>query len=196
MTVRENQIARPILGEYFDALYKFGDWLISENFWDTPEMVMPIITLETDRPSRAGFYDPHHTLCMGPIINLNPHAYSAKTGVDAGETLAHELVHHWQWITGRPTINNRHGVEFHERMWALYGLKTDDDTGKHYGHDERWTEIVDTMIIFKLDGFILPETPSKRRMYNHRCPGCGDSFNARTKKNVKCLACDIEYMVD
>jgi predicted SprT family Zn-dependent metalloprotease len=187
------QMNHPVLGTLYSSLYGVGEWLLSEHFWNTPSMQMPHLTLEPGRVNEAGFYEPNSTLNAGPRINLNP--YGNADGLRMGETLAHELVHHWEWVTGNPTTYNNHDGDFHQRMWALYGLKTDEKNGEHFGHDERWEEILQTMRDpYRLDQFKLPRK-APRRMVKHRCPGCGDSFHSRTMKSVKCLVCDIEYEV-
>jgi hypothetical protein len=197
VAVKRAQCNDSPLGTIYKRLYEFANWVVAEFFEDTPRMAVPVLALEQDKPSRSGFYDPAYAN-SGPRICLNP--YSANDGVGMGETLVHELLHHWQYTVGRPTEGNHHTAEFHERMWALFGIKTDEENGRHFGHDERWDEIVDVMKErFHLDSFKLPGANAKaapRRMLRHHCPGCGESFHARTKKSVKCVACDIEYEVD
>jgi SprT-like family len=196
MRLREHQEMDNVLGPLFSALHTFADRTIDEFYSDTPDLPHPVVCMEKDRINRAGYYTTKDGYTLVHRINLNP--FVLRTGVEAAETLAHEIVHLWQAHVGRPTKRNYHAIEFHEMMFNLYGIKTSGKAGKHYGHDERWDEWMERNSDLELEEFILPGTDAKkpRAMIKHQCPDCGASFRCRRVLSVLCLDCSVPFEVE
>lgn len=196
MSLRAHQETDPTLGRLFAALHTFADRTIEEFFPDTPDLPHPVVCMEKDRINRAGYYTSKDGYTLIHRINLNP--FVLRDGLEAAETLAHELIHLWQMHVGRPTKRNYHTAEFHEMMFNLYGIKTSGKAGKHSGHDERWDEWLEQNADLELDKFILPGADAKkpRQMIKHQCPDCQASFRCRKELNVLCLDCSVPFGVD
>lgn len=180
------------LGPFFTALHTFADRTIEEFFYDTPELRHPVICVEKDRASRLGYYTVRDGYTFVDRINLNVHAL--RTGADAAETLAHEIVHMWQAFVGKPCKRNYHGKEFHDRM-AMYGIKTEGKLGKHTGYTSgQWQAWMEENADLELDKFILPGTERQptRKMLKQQCP-CGYSFRTRVFRDASCNECGQAY---
>lgn len=191
--LREAQERDPVLGPLFQALHTFADRLREEFFSDEPKMPHPVIAMEKDRGKRLGYYTERDGYLLLHRINLNP--YALRTGSDAAETLAHEMVHLWQWVIGRPCKNNYHGREFHEKM-AEMGIISTGRNGYHADFEERWLTwmTVDNHDL-GLPHFILPgmDAEPTRKMKKLQCPECGNSFRNRRVINVLCMDCDAPF---
>jgi hypothetical protein len=193
--LRENQMGHPELGGLFEALYTLTERIYGEFFWDAPEMPLPFITLEREQRGRLGSYVPWSTSSIANVINLNPFVHA--TGADLATTLAHEIMHLWENHVGEPTINNLHTERFHERMWTLYGIRTEGEEGVTFNVDERWEDWMRTNDDLRLESYLLPgqgERKPPRRMKRHQCPSCGTSVHARRSLNLVCGDCE-ETMV-
>ena len=181
--VRKRQLEHGNLSTLFEAMYTLCDRIIG-TFFDDAEMVMPVVTLDHDG-SVAGKFTAGSSLGLGPVINLNP--WGNKDGIEMAETLAHEVLHLWEHTVGTLNDNNRHTDEFHQRMWALYGIRTTGTSGRHGGHDHRWDEFLQMQDDLHLDWFNLPGPKIRRRQFKHECMGCGRSFWSRTKMDgIRC----------
>lgn len=188
--LRENQKREGPLGALFEALYSFAERIYDEYFYDAPEMPLPFITLEREERHKLGSYVPANTYGITNVINLNP--FEHATGADLAVTLAHEIVHLWEAHVGAPTLDNLHTAQFHERMWTLYGIRTDGDDGVAYNVDERWEEWMRENEDLQLGSFLLPgygEKKPPRRMKKHTCPSCGTRVHARRALFLICGDC-------
>lgn len=193
--LRTHQEADDVLGGLFKALHTFADRTIDEFFGDTPDLPYPVVAMEKDRSSRLGYYTLRDGYTLVHRINLNP--YALKNGLEAAETLAHEMVHLWQAHVGRPCQRNYHGSEFHARM-AMYGIHTEGKLGRHHGPiegDTTWSDWLERNRDLELDKYVLPgaDQEPKRRLLKMQCPECGNSFRNRNPLNVLCLDCNIEF---
>ena len=188
LALRTSQEAHPTLGLLFRSLYTFAERTIDRFFDDCP-IPVPTLAMEKDRTGRRGFYTEMDGYGSAHRINLNP--FELRSGVEAAEVLAHELVHEWQAIIGEPCQRNYHGVKFHERM-LRYGIVTEGNRGRTVafsdGTWQRWLLENDDL---NLDKFILPgadKPREKRKMMKFGC-GCGYTFRNRKVPNVQCLDC-------
>lgn len=177
--LRTHQEGDELLGGLFRALHTFADRTIDEFYQDTPDLPYPVVCMEKDRRNRLGYYTIRDGYTLVHRINLNP--YSLKNGVEAAETLAHEMVHLWQAHVGRPCQRNYHSAEFHARM-ALYGIETHGKRGHHRGYcEDVWAQWMARNSDLELDKYILPgadQTP-RRQLTKFACPDCGFSFRTR-----------------
>lgn len=192
--LRKHQESDERMGLFFKALHAFADRTIAEFFHDTPGIPHPVVALEPDRKNRRGFYTPMDGYALVHRINLNPMAL--RNGEEAAETLAHEIVHLWQYHIGRPIKKDFHTKDFHDRM-LLYGIET---TGKHGTHarytDGTWQAWMEQNKDLELDKFTLPgPKPKGRQLIKHQCPDCGASFQCRRVLNVLCLECSVPFEV-
>lgn len=131
--IRDHQEADPQLGPLYVALYAFAH-RTSEHFFGAP--LRPLLSFEDLRRNRRGRYMRVDSYGFAHAITLNP--FALKTGEDAAETLAHELVHMWLEVRdgtvfdGAVTIVT-HGPAFHEHMHAM-GLMTEGPHGECKSH--------------------------------------------------------------
>lgn len=178
--LRQHQEEDELLGGLFKALHTFADRTMEEFYSDTPTMPYPVVAMEKDRANRLGYYTTKDGYTLVHRINLNP--YSLKTGTEAAETLAHEMVHLWQAHIGRPCLRNYHGADFHQRM-AHYGILTKGKRGHHTGYDESgtWPAWMKRNEDLELDKYVLPgaDQQPKRKLLKFACPECDFSFRTR-----------------
>jgi len=189
------QVEDETFGLLFRALYEFMDRTIDEFYFDIPELPAPFLSLEKERGNMTrGSYVPADTVRLQHRINLNP--FVLKDGVDAARTLAHELVHHWQFAQ---TGQTGHGQDFHERM-RNYGLKTVGKNGHCIGtmdDDSTWPDWMIANEDLHLEKFILPgsEKGKPRKLLKYECQQCGASFRCRTFRNALCLDCEEVFVL-
>lgn len=192
---RHEQIAAQVrhteLNAIYIPLYDLAEELSRRVFYDADWTMPPLITLEEERGKR-GSYRPLTTWGEEHVININPWMHA--NGYEAAQTLCHEMLHMWQQLVGRPCNDNMHTDEFHERMWTLFGIRTDGKDGDTTNVDmERFCDMMLEMGVNPADLslVILPGSKVKkaRRMYRHTCPKCEASFHARTEMNVLCGKC-------
>jgi hypothetical protein len=191
--LRQHQEADPTFGGLFTALHTFADRTMEEFYYDAPAMPYPVVALEKDRRNRLGYYTQRDGYTLVHRINLNP--FALKTGWDAAETLAHEMVHLWQGHVGRPLKRNYHNAEFHARM-ALYGIETEGKLGQHKGYGARWDAWRVENEDLELERYHLPGFNAKptRKLLKHQC-SCGNTFRCRKPLAAMCLDCETEFEV-
>lgn len=197
MRLRQHQEQDPILGALFAALHTFADRTIERFYEDTPDLPYPVVAMEKDRRTRLGYYTQRDGYTLVHRINLNP--YALRTGEEAAETLAHEIVHLWQEHIGKPCQRNYHGAEFHRRM-ATYGIETKGKKGAHVGYvegDPTWPNWMVENEDLQLDKFVLPGADAKptRKLLKLQCPDCGMSVRNRQPVRLMCLECTEELEV-
>lgn len=196
--LRQHQEEDPVVGRLFLALHTFLDRTAERFYSEYPDLPHPVLAMEKDRSTRLGYYTSMDGYRLIHRINLNP--YTARTGRDAAETVAHEQVHLWQHHVGRPCKRNYHNKEFHQRMRVL-GIITDGNRGMHKGYtdDNVWGDWMEENKDLELDQFILPgmhETKRKKRnVPTWHCPTCGVSFRCRKEVNLMCMDCDTEIVL-
>lgn len=193
LELRYRQVQDETYGPLFDALYAFADRTLTRFFDDVPDIPAVVLTMERDRYGRAGFFTPMNGALLRNVINLNP--FGLRDGKEAAETIAHELVHHWQTYVGASTD---HDEEFHQTMMTLYGISTHGSEGRHGGHDERWDEWMEENADLGLERFLLPGMNARapRRMKKHVCPECLASFHSRTEMYVLCGKCRKRFVIE
>lgn len=185
--LRAEQEADEDLGPFFQVLYVFAERLLEEQ-WPQLKLDVPFITLDTVG-RKDGYFVPRDGLTV-PRVNLNPSVL--RTGRDAAEVLAHELVHMKLASEGKYAKRNYHAREFHEEMKGI-GILTEGRNGRHIGYteDDNWQALMELNGDLELDQFILPgmDAKPKRKMYKHKCPKCGANFRHRTRVEVICAKC-------
>lgn len=196
-TLRQHQETDDKLGLFFAALHTFADRTKETFFKDAPDLPCPVVSMEKDRRNRHGYYSEKDGYTLVHRINLNP--FSLRTGAEAAETLAHEMVHLWQAHIGRPCRRNYHGAEFHSRM-AQYGIVTQGKRGHHKGYsDATWSNWMKSNADLKLEAFVLPGMDAKpgRQMIKWQCPECSFSFRSRRMDvYVLCLNEDCQVPME
>lgn len=189
--LRLHQITDPALGNFFAAMYRFLKRL-NDTYYGGG-LPIPILSLSKDG-SRRGHFVERDGLGLENRINLNP--FIIQTGREAAEVAAHEQVHLWQALVGRPCLGNYHGEEFHAKVAEL-GILTDDRAGYHKGYvGDEWHTIMEANADLELDQFILPgmDAEPKRKMLRYECPSCGVSFRSRKKDLLAaCGDCGVDF---
>ena len=191
--LRKHQEADPMLGQFFAALHTFADRLYEHFYSEYPDLPRPVVALEKDRSNRRGYYTEKDGYTFVHRINLNP--FTLRNGVEAAETLAHEIVHLWQAHVGRPCVRNYHGAEFHAQM-ALYGIETHGRLGYHRGYiDSTWADFMATCDDLDLASYVLPGMDAKapRKMLKLQCPECGNSVRNRREISILCGDCLVPF---
>ena len=84
----------------------------------------------------CGYYSPARFERRGgkervPELALNPAVFREQSDMEILQTLGHEMVHHWQWTSGKPSRSGYHNKEWAAKMESL-GLMP-SDTGKEGG---------------------------------------------------------------
>lgn len=185
--LRCQQEADPLLGGLFTALHQCAD-RIAAHFYRDYDLPYPVISMDRDRRTRMGHYQQRDGLTLVHRINLNP--FALNNGVEAAETLAHEMVHLWQAHVGRPCERNYHSQEFHERM-LCYGIKTAGKKGNHVGYEgSTWSDWIAEQGDLNLERYLLPgmDQPPPRQMLKWQCSACGFSFRSRRHDvNIVCF---------
>lgn len=190
--LRRYQSNLPVAGQFFRDAYAFLDW-----FADTylEEAIPPVaLRIAKLRHGRMAEYSPADG-SMLPTITLDP--TKSKSGLVALEWLAHELVHHFEWTTGRAEPHylseNFHSEEFRGLMMEI-GLSVMPDTGAHRGYvGDLWENVLmqfvqDTGIDMSVHELPGPQEPV-RKLHKWKCPAgdCGFSFRSRrTDLKVMC----------
>jgi SprT-like family len=192
--LRAHQEKDPQLGPFFAALHEFADRTIKEFYHEYPNMPHPVIAMEKDRRSRLGYYTVVDGYRLIHRINLNP--YCLKTGEEAAETLAHEMVHMWLGSEGRPTKRNYHSAEFHKKLREI-GIVSEGKRGRHVRLEIEWINWMVENEDLHLADFRLPGEEQKKRriLLKHKCPDCAVSFRSRRELNVMCLDCMVPFEV-
>lgn len=194
--LRSKQENDEVFGGLFAALHLFADRTAERFFEDAPELPHPVLAMEPDRMNRKGFYTTVDGYTLSHRINLNPMVL--RTGEEAAEVLAHEMVHLWQAHVGKPIKRNYHGHDFHVRM-RQYGIETDGKRGDHVRYfDPTWPNWLVENEDLSLAKWVLPGSDRKkpRTMTKHMCPDCGASFRCRLTLRVLCLDCSVPFEVD
>lgn len=180
--LRRYQSSLPVAGQFFADAYAFLDWLADTYF---EEAVLPVaIRIGKLRHRRMAEYSPADG-SMLPTITLDP--TKSTSGVVALEWLAHELVHHYEWTTGRSGSEyleeNFHSDEFRNLMMNL-GLSVEPGTGAHRGYvGDVWQDVVlqfhlDTGIDMSAHKLPGPQEPD-RKLHKWQCRQCEFSFRTR-----------------
>lgn len=192
--IRERQVEHEKFGELFRRMYVLIERTTEEYFYDV-EMPMVVLSFERDRMDKLGWYMPEDGMGIEHRMNLN--VYALRDGTHAAEVIAHEMLHVWEYAVGRH-VGGDHSDEFNERMFSLFGIRTEGPTGKHMAHDERWDEWLAQNSDLGLEKILLPGHNRKpgRQMLRHHCPTCDVSFHARRRMNVICGDCRAKFLVD
>jgi hypothetical protein len=200
--LRKHQETDPMLGPLFRSLHLFADRTVEQFFKDTPDLPKPVISLERDSKHRHGYFTERDGYALAYRINLNP--FSLRTGAEAAEILAHEMIHLWQAHIGRPCVRNYHSAEFHAQMASRYGIITTGKNGEHGGYlinpDTSvgiWEIWMESNSDLRLHEMILPGMDQKprRQLLKHLCPGCNATFRARKPLSAVCMDCDVPFEV-
>lgn len=183
------------LGGIFKALYVFAERTLEHFYCDLP-LPMPILSLDREANSKKGSYRQRDGAMLTHRININP--YMCRTGTDAAEILAHELVHLWEHETDQTTRHNYHGSVFVECM-ADYGIVVTPPRGFHIGYEgTTWQDWLDRNEDLQLDQFLMPgmnEERPKRQLIKHECPQCHATFRSRLVVAAMCTVCDLRFEV-
>ena len=148
--LRANQCGDPTVGTLFQSLYRFFDRTNSK--WFGGMLPLPAISLDKDVKNRRGFYAPKSGFGFSYHINLNP--WELRSGLDAVETLAHEMIHQWEDVQGMYE-GNTHSDHFIARAMSM-GLDV-TESGYHRGYrGDRWEGWMDTNADLELAEYALP----------------------------------------
>ena len=148
--IRLHQEMDPVVGPLFSALHTWAFRVRSYGFaaYSVPH---PIIGLHTNDQSFRGEFYPMDELFLPNRINLNIPVM--RTGVDAVETLTHELVHLFQHSLGKPLDHD----DFFRVWMQRLGIET-KPSGFHFGYtdDGMWNTLLKASSDLQLDQFQLP----------------------------------------
>ena len=187
-TLREHQQQDPTLGTFYSALYTFADRTVAHFFdGDLPD---PVLSFE--RCNNVAEY--HHgggKLGLPDVIVIN--VWKLRTGAEAAESLAHELVHLWQQHHGVPHVPPYHNVMFIDQMEEM-GIVA-NRSGIHQGFaGDTWSKWMLENEDLQLDQFMLPgmDAKPKRKLKVFQC-SCGVRIRHRKTINVQCLDCNQPF---
>lgn len=169
-------------------------WWNHKRFGDKLPPVMVGFYPQTPRGRRLGHYLPGCWI-KGKLKSAEIVLY-ADLCLAAGPkevllTVAHELVHHWQEINGKPGRPPRHNREWHEKAQSIglvtEGMKGYTTPGPVFEEDAK-------AFGFKLDAIVFRSVPTKDRqkgkMRKWTCPSeCNGSI--RSGKSEVYLTCGI-----
>ena len=190
--LRAHQEGHPTLGDLFKALHTFAD-RTCKRYFDDVEMPPVAISMDNDRRNKLGHYRIRDGYLQEHAINLNPLAL--RSGAEAAETLAHELVHLWQVVDGHPCVNNHHGADFHERI-ATMGIDARGPRGMHHGTTADWLNWMLENEDLELEKYLLPGAAQKGRrqlnLFRCQCEG-GNPIRSRKWLDVHCYDCGEDY---
>jgi hypothetical protein len=193
--------------EEYTSFDRAFDYFNEELFGD--QLTKILITFQRKGGAR-GYYSPkrfhHRTLeSRTDEIALNPAAFEGRTDAEILSVLFHEMVHHWQYLFGKPGRGRYHNQEWADKMEAL-GLvpsHTEKPGGKRTG--QRMSHFILSGGPFDVactrllaQGLRLnwqdpsreasrkPGVPSKVKF---SCPGCGQNAWGKPELDVLCGPC-------
>lgn len=188
--MRMVQEGQPEVGKFFAAMHALADWLAKELFAD--ELPAVCVRMEKLRHQRMAEYRPVDGNWLPYAIVIDP--FKAHNGREAAEWMAHEMAHHWQFVTGQMRLEdlqeNNHDEAFQNIMMEL-GLSVESRTGSHRGYvGDVWMEWVkkfeaDTSIHLGYLELPGPQEPT-RKLHKWQCEECGFSFRTRREGLVVC----------
>jgi len=136
--LRNHSIHDAKFGTLYRVFYAFADRTIEE-FW-TSEL-HPVLKIDHHgMGTQWACYEPFDGYRVPDVITLNP--YGLRNGQEACEA--------------QPCTNNFHDVTFHSLMFDKYGIRTEEENGRHFGNDGRWDEWVDAQTDLKIDAIQFP----------------------------------------
>lgn len=86
---------------------------------------LPDLLITYQRKAGArGYYSPDRFEARGtsgsvPELALNPATFEARSDLEILSTLAHEMVHHWQYCYGTPSRKGYHNREWADKMETI-----------------------------------------------------------------------------
>jgi hypothetical protein len=172
------------IGEFFSDCYTFCDWLVTNVFY---EAWLPPVVLRLDklRHGRMAEYQPVDGMMLHGTIIIDP--TKSSKGVHVAEWLAHEMIHHYEWVTGRATVeelDENHHTDGFQNMAMELGLSIEPGTGLHRGYvGDVWEAFLeDCPVDFSKHELPGPQEP-RRRLHKWQCSTCEFSFRSR-RSNV------------
>ena len=150
-------------------------------------------------------------------IALNPDTFKNRTDKKVLSTLAHEMVHLWQHIFGKPSRGRYHNVQWAKKMKeiGLYPSDTGEAGGKetgdkvsHYIINDGRFDVAATHFLEQRGNTILwysgdiLEKPGTRKAKSTAsktkfvCPDCEQSAWAKPAAKLKCGACDVVMVAE
>ncbi len=187
----------------YGTFQKAYDFLNAELFEATLPNVL--VTLQRSRGARGYFSPGRFSNREADIsvheIALNPDCFANSTDDEVISTLAHEMVHAWQQVFGKPSRRGYHNSEWAKKMKEI-GLQP-TDTGQEGGKEtgERVTHFIMAGGPFakaytKLEskGIRLhwqsTRNSSNRSKTKFTCPECGQNAWAKSCAELLCGFCD------
>lgn len=173
----------------------------------------PCILNFSRRSSRTlGFFAPDRwakDVASVPEISLNPD-HLARPLADAMSTLAHEMVHQWQYQFGTPSRGGYHNKEWGRKMKeiGLHPSHTGEPGGRETGQqmthyvvaggpfEAAFEAMPEAFGIPWTSGAVGPKPAPKKSVskVKFHCPGCGANAWGKPGLLLKCQPCDLEMV--
>mgnify|MGYP000421601597 FL=1 len=142
-------------------------------------------------------------------IALNINTFKERTNEDILSTLLHEMVHHWQYVFGKPSRNGYHNKEWGTEMKrvGLYPSNTGKEGGKETGQQMThyiikggvFEKLLEELKDIKIQFNCVVSTPTKKAANNkvkYVCPECDTKVWGKDGLNILCNDCDIKMEVN
>ncbi len=145
-------------------------------------------------------------------LAINPDNFVERTDLEILSTVAHEMVHLLQCVSGEPPRKGYHNKEFAEMMKAigLYPSATGEvggrETGQaitHYIIDGGKFEIAANAFLLKGNALFWESLPipkaereKKQTRWKYSCPSCNLSAMAKKDAHLMCADCREDMVCD
>jgi len=219
--IKEQQMQKNITSTAYNGLEELYNYL-NDTFF---EGKLPSCLITLQRTARAeGFFkkdsfsDRQAPGVQVDEISLNPSVFRFRSDQEISSTLAHEMVHLWQYHFGKPSSKGYHNREWGNKMETI-GLMpsaTGKEGGKKTGqkmsdyiiqggifekqlerylHDKpcvRWQ----IGLSVEKGTIIVQEVKPKKKKVKYQCPSCKQAAWAKPGAKFICGNCAIPMQMD
>jgi len=140
-------------------------------------------------------------------ICLNPTTFNERTDTEILSTLAHEMVHQWQGVFGKPSRNGYHNIEWGSKMKVIglhpsaSGKAGGRETGQQMTHyimengnfDNAMTTLDVKISLVKHDQ--QKEKKKSKNKAKFQCPECACSAWGKEDLNLFCGDCKVSMEI-
>lgn len=206
-------MSKPI--EQYTALQEAFDWLNRDLF--NAELPQAIIVLHRKKNAKGYFWaemwrnqsnDSEATEKVDEIA-LTPE-YLDRSDIEVLSTLAHEMVHLWQFHCGKPSRSGYHNRQWADKMIEIGLQPTTDGTpqGKETGqkcthfiigndrfHRSMETFLAERKVINWIGLPIFPKEAKAKNKVKYTCSACGSCVWGKLGLSIVCGICEESYQV-
>lgn len=146
-------------------------------------------------------------------LSLNPDTFESEPDIEILSTLAHEMVHVWQYHFGDPSRKGYHNWEFSNKMQDI-GLQTSstgEEGGKPVGQ-KMSDYIIDNGVFEKVGGAFLLNSnkfhwnsnleqkklskEKNKTREKFACPDCLQNAWAKKTAKIMCGKCEVHMVIE